>query len=194
MGRAIAIANIVSIVFAGIVLIEFDESFGAGPRIVTRDIYMESKVPVAVSFDVYGHDSDGNKIKVECDRVSGAVFKVGKSTVRCIAYDDQGNESRASFVVTVGYNIVEIPHWLKKTTLFWIEQKITDKEYLDTLHYLLDKKIMFIPHSKHQIEPTTKEIPVWIKDISKKWANDNLSDDEVSIGIQWMIERGLIDV
>ncbi len=155
------------------------------------DIYRVSKVPIPVSFDVKASDSNG-ALHVQCDKTSGSVFKVGKTTVRCMATTSSGDALRTSFVVTVGYDIVQIPNWFKHTTKLWTSSSISDQEYINTLQFLLEKDMIKVPFSKPPKAPSPTEIPVWIKSNSAKWSSDGMTNDEFSIGIQWMLERGVL--
>jgi hypothetical protein len=84
--------------------------------ILPDDVYSPSNIPVSVNFEVKAFDYKGTPIKVECSQYSGHVFQLGKTTVRCLAVDSNGIEARDSFVVTVGYVIVQIPSWVKIQT------------------------------------------------------------------------------
>lgn len=178
-----------------------DQAFAFGtvdkipPNIITKgDIYKISKIPTIVQFSVVAIDNVDGQVQVDCDKTPKTVFNLGKTTVRCLAIDSSGNEARISFVVTVGYEIVKIPYWLKHTTAFWVADQMSDSEYAQTLRYLLENEIIHIPFYKQTKNAFAKEIPVWIKTNSQKWIAGDLSDDEFSIGIQWMLERGLIQI
>lgn len=165
------------------------------PTITTpEDIYVISKVPTTVFYSITAVDNVGKQLQVDCDRGVGYVFNTGKTTVRCYAVDSSGNEARASFVVTVGYEIVKIPNWFKFTTGYWVNNQMSDTEYAKTLEFLLENKIIHVPYSSQSKEIDNSEIPIWIKTNSQKWIQGNASDDEFSIGIQWMLERGLIQI
>ena len=148
----------------------FAEQSGAfDPKITVADVYIESKIPIQVPFKVTASDMFNNPIPVECDKTQNSVFKIGKTTVRCIAKDALGNEIRSSFVVTVGYEIVQIPNWLKQTTHFWTNDKMSDYEYLHTLNFLFEKQIIHVPHVKASKNNMDFNIPVWIKINAEKW-------------------------
>jgi len=165
------------------------------PIITTpEDIYVISKVPTTVFYSITAVNNVGKQLQVDCDRGVGHVFNTGKTTVRCYAVDSSGNEARASFVVTVGYEIVKIPNWFKLTTGYWVNNQISDIEYAKTLEFLLENKIIHVPYSNQSKEIDNSEIPIWIKTNSQKWIQGNASDDEFSIGIQWMLERGLVQI
>ena len=61
------------------------------------DLYIESKLPSQVAFNVIAKDKSNNNVSVECDKISNSFFKVGKTTVRCMAMDKFGNEVREFF-------------------------------------------------------------------------------------------------
>ena len=120
------------------------------------------------------------------------MFKTGKTTVRCMAVDSFGNKVRDSFVITVGYEIVQIPNWLKQITQFWTSGNIPDTEYFQTLSFLLDEQIIHVPYTKTPKNNGDSEIPIWIKINAEKWVKGDMSDDEFSIGIQWMLDRKIV--
>ena len=162
-------------------------------KIITDgDLYIESNIPAKVMFEVTATDDSNNIIPVECDKISNSIFNVGKTKVRCMAIDFEGNEIRDSFVVTVGYNIVQIPDWFKQTTEFWTSQNMTNEEYIQTLEFLLEEQIMYVPQTKLPKDNIDIIIPIWISDIAKKWIDNKITNDEFSIGIQWMLENNLI--
>ena len=116
------------------------------PIILTpNDIYVTSSVPANVPFSVKALDNFDGKVPVNCDKIPGQIFKIGKTVVRCEARDSSGNRSQSSFVVTVGYEIVQIPSWVKGTTKFWINNSIDDNTYSETIRYLIQEKIVKVP-------------------------------------------------
>lgn len=165
------------------------------PTITSRgDIYEISAIPTPVSLSISAMDDVDGKVRVDCDKSSKTIFKVGKTTVRCMATDSAGNVARENFVVTVGDNFVLIPDWVKNLTQFWVNQQMSDEQYIDTLSYLIEQKIVYVPYSVQTTDDPNQEIPIWIKTNSQKWVDGTSSSDEFSIGIQWMLERGSIRV
>ena len=156
------------------------------------DLYVDSIHPVRVSFEVTAVDKSKNSIPVQCDKNSNSVFSIGKTKVRCMAIDSEGNQLRDSFVVTVGYNIVQIPDWFKQTTEFWVSDNMSNDEYFKTVEFLLEEKLIHIPQTKSPNDSVTSGIPVWIKDNAGKWTNDEISNDGFSIGLQWMLDHKLV--
>ncbi len=165
------------------------------PIITTQgDIYQISTIPTPVSLLISAVDDVDGKVRVDCDSTSKTIFQIGKTTVRCYAMDSAGNEARESFVVTVGDNFVMIPDWVKNLTQYWINQQMSDEQYATTMTYLMAQKIVYVPYSGKVIDEPNWEVPIWIKTNSQNWIDGTSSVDEFSIGIQLMLERGLIQV
>ncbi len=165
------------------------------PIITTQgDIYQISTIPTPVSLLISAVDDVDGKVRVDCDSTSKTIFQIGKTTVRCYAMDSAGNEARESFVVTVGDNFVMIPDWVKNLTQFWINQQMSDEQYATTMTYLMAQKIVYVPYSGKVTDEPNWEVPIWIKTNSQNWIDGTSSVDEFSIGIQLMLERGLIQV
>jgi len=163
------------------------------PTITTQgDIYKISTLPTPVSLSILAFDDVDGQIRVDCDKTSQTIFKIGKTTVRCYAMDSAGNEARASFEVTVGDNFVKIPDWVKNLTQYWVNGQMSDEEYAASLKYLMEQKIVHVPYSIQTTDAAASEVPIWIKTNSQKWIDGTMSNDEFSIGVQWMLERGLI--
>ena len=162
-------------------------------KIITNgDLYVESKTPTQIPFSVTAIDGFNNSIPVECDKTPKTMFKVGKTTVRCMAFDSFGNKASDSFVVTIGYEIVQIPDWLKNITQFWISGGISDDEYFQTLSFLLDEQIIHVPYTKMPKNSGDYEIPTWIKTHAERWVDGEISNDEFSIGMYWLLDRKII--
>lgn len=161
--------------------------------IVPKDIYVESKIPVPVNFVVKAIDDVEGEVPVNCDKISGSVFKIGKTTVRCIAVDSSGNERRASFIVTVGYTIVQIPAWVKQTTKFWTDGSVEDRTYAETIGFLIKEGIIKVPLAKTP-NYSESEIPSWIRTSAQYWVDGYITDDEYSIMLQWLINRSIIKI
>lgn len=48
-----------------------------------------------------------------------------------------------------------IPAWIKNTARFWVDDQISDKEFLSALQYLVDKNILQIPAKEQSISQVT---------------------------------------
>ena len=160
---------------------------------IPNDIYILSKNPIQVDFKVEAIDNVDGKVQVQCDKISGAIFKLGKTIVRCETKDSAGNTNRTSFIVTIGYNIVQIPSWIKQPTKLWIEDSIDDKTYAKTMGFLIKEQLVQIPFPKSPNYSESK-IPIWIKTNAKSWVDNEISDDEYSIILQWLLNRNIIQL
>ncbi len=171
----------------------FAKSDNTKPIITTQgDIYEISQFPTTVSLSISAYDNVDGQLRVDCDQTEKSVFKIGETTVRCYSMDSSGNIARESFVVKVGDNFIKIPDWFKHTTQFWVNDVISDREYADTLQFLMEEKIVHVPFVSKPIQTTDTDIPIWIKTNSQNWVDGDASVDEFSIVIQWMMERGLV--
>ena len=159
--------------------------------LMPTDIYVTSQVPTSVPFSVKALDNVDGQVPVNCDKISGQIFKVGKTVVRCEAYDNARNRSQSSFIVTVGYEVVQIPSWVKTITKTWANNFIDDKTYSETIGYLIKEKIIKVPLGKNP-DHFKADIPKWIKINAQFWVDGKISDDEYSIMLQWMLNNGLI--
>jgi len=160
---------------------------------IPNDIYILSKNPIQVDFKVEAIDNVDGKVQVQCDKISGAIFKLGKTIVRCETKDSASNTNRASFIVTIGYNIVQIPSWIKQPTKLWTENSIDDKTYAKTMGFLIKEQLVQIPFTKSPNYSESK-IPIWIKTNAKSWVDNEISDDEYSIILQWLLNRNIIQL
>lgn len=179
-----------SLIMMSFIPIVFAESTSKPPVFINaHDIYLPTKRASVVNFDVKAVDNTGRSIAVECDKISGQFFKVGRTQVNCIASDVFGNISRTNFIVTVGYEVVEVPNWFKHTVKFWLDKGITDTEYYNSIEYLLKKKVIVIPSIGNLVDKPSVEIPSWITSSSKLWTEERLGNHEFSIVLKWFIEN-----
>lgn len=155
-----------------------------------ENITISTKRPTIINFNVKAVDYLGVPINVECDRISGTLFKLGKTTVNCIAVDSFGNTIRKNFKVTVGVDVVEIPSWFKPITGYWMSGQITDADYFSSLNYLLKKEIILIPTGKLVKTNPMTEIPSWVYHSAGQWADKKTGDHEFSIAVEWLIHNG----
>ena len=160
-----------------------------------EDIYIGTHRPTQVPFHILAVDYQGHDIKVECDKTSGHIFKVGKTRVQCMAIDDSGKELRGSFFVTVGYKIVDIPFWVRDITGFWVQGKISNDNYFATIEYLINHDIISIPSTnpnKAYHDNSDDIIPSWVMQYSQLYSVNKTGDHEFSIAVSWLIENGFI--
>jgi hypothetical protein len=86
-----------------------------------------------------------------------------------------------------------IPSWIKTNAKFWSDGKITDKDFVNGIQYLIKQKIIKIPAT--QKEGTgSSTIPAWVKNAAKFWADGQTTDADFVNGIQYLIKSGIIKV
>ena len=98
-----------------------------------------------------------------------------------------------------GMNLGEstvIPIWIKNNADWWSHGDIGDGDFIWTITYLIDQKIMKIPKTDSQtsISPIGKPIPDWVKNNADWWAQGLITDDDFIRGIQYLVEKGIIQV
>lgn len=152
----------------------------------TGDVYVDSDIPTQVPWKVV--PISDKQTSFYCDKTEQSVFDMGKTIVRCIVSDAHGNDSRTSFVVTVGYTIVQIPGWFEHPTRFWLDGMISDKEYVASIKSLMMQGVIQIPTAEFE-EDYMQNVPVWVKQNAQKWIDQKITDDEFSIGLQWMTKN-----
>jgi len=89
--------------------------------------------------------------------------------------------------------VTTIPKWTKLIVKWWSEGNIDDSEFISSLSYLIENKIMQIPPVEKQ-NISEDEIPEWIRDNARWWADEQTDDEVLVVGIQHMIKNGIIPV
>jgi len=56
-----------------------------------------------------------------------------------------------------------IPDWIKNTAKWWSEDKISDSEFINSIEFLVNNKIIVIQIQENSDVETTEKIPSWIK-------------------------------
>ena len=89
----------------------------------------------------------------------------------------------------------QIPDWIRNNAEWWAQGAIGDNDFVSGLQYLIKEKIMQIPETSKAVTPGgTEEIPAWIKNNADWWSQGLISDDDFVKGIQYLIEKGIIQV
>jgi hypothetical protein len=86
---------------------------------------------------------------------------------------------------------IVIPSWIKSNAQFWADGKITDKDFVSGIQYLINQKIIKIPSSTTS-STKSDTIPAWVKDAAKFWAQGQTTDKDFVNGIQYLITNGII--
>ena len=93
-------------------------------------------------------------------------------------------------------NIPEtVPAWIKNTAGWWSTDKIPDEEFLKSLQFLIENKIINVESSDNTItNSSTQPIPTWIKNTAGWWSTDKIPDEEFLKGINFLINNNLLIV
>ena len=85
----------------------------------------------------------------------------------------------------------KIPQWIKQNANWWATEQISDSEFLESIDFLFEKGIVFVPGKGVNAE-TTWSIPTWYKTIAAWWSDDKISDDEFLLAIENLVAREII--
>jgi hypothetical protein len=109
-------------------------------------------------------------------------------------------QSPSSTTITIGKggsapttSTYTIPSWIKTNAKFWSDGKITDKDFVNGIQYLIKQKIIKIPATQKE-GAGSSTIPAWVKDAAKFWADGQTTDADFVNGIQYLIKVGIIKV
>ncbi|MFM7862237.1 MAG: peptidase [Candidatus Nitrosotenuis sp.] len=86
-----------------------------------------------------------------------------------------------------------IPSWIKSSAKFWSDGKITDKDFVGGIQYLIKQKIIKVPATQKDTTSSTT-IPSWVKNAAGFWADGKTTDADFVNGIQYLIKSGIIKV
>ena len=87
-----------------------------------------------------------------------------------------------------------IPSWIKLSAAWWADDFILDEEFISTIEYLLEQKILKVSTVQSAIELENHEIPSWIKNRAGWWADGLVTDKEFLSGVEYMLEKGILTV
>ena len=96
---------------------------------------------------------------------------------------------------SVSFNVLGkgIPSWIKDDAKLWSSSVITGSEFIDTIEYLIEEKIISIS-SGERGQISERMIPDWTKNSARWWSNNQVSDKEFFDSIQYLIKKGIIKV
>lgn len=83
---------------------------------------------------------------------------------------------------------VIISSWIKKNAVLWHESKISDSEFINSITWLVEKKI--IPIQLVVINNSTYHRPYEFKDIAYYWSTGRISDKDFVGTVRYMINHG----
>ncbi len=97
----------------------------------------------------------------------------------------------------------QIPNWIKDVAGWWAANEISEKEFVAGVEYLINNNIIIIPFlpcggaaAVATSDPTleVKLVPNWVKNNAGWWATDQISDEVFINAIQYLIQKGILQV
>ncbi len=83
-----------------------------------------------------------------------------------------------------------IPTWIKKNAIWWHDDKISDSEFINSIKWSVEKKI--IPIELVVINNSTQNRSYEFKDITYYWGTGKISDKDFTSTVRYMIKNGQI--
>ncbi len=87
--------------------------------------------------------------------------------------------------------IALIPSWIKNNAGWWSDGIIGDKEFIQSIQFLIHENIITIPVTE-STSTESQEIPSWIKNNAGWWSDDLISEGDFVKGIEFLIGQGII--
>jgi len=87
---------------------------------------------------------------------------------------------------------IPVPDWIKNNAEWWSTGKISDKEFISGVQFMIQNDIMIIPNLPESQDSDDEDIPIWIRNNANWWALDKISEDEFVNGIKYLIQQGII--
>ncbi|RDJ30885.1 MAG: hypothetical protein DWQ18_05295 [Crenarchaeota archaeon] len=87
-----------------------------------------------------------------------------------------------------------IPDWIRNNAGWWSTGKISDKEFVSSIQYMIDNQIIFIPNLSNSETVSNDSIPDWIRNNASWWSVGQITDDEFITAIKFLVEQGIIRV
>jgi len=92
-------------------------------------------------------------------------------------------------------NKIQIPEFFKNVAYWWSDGLIEDFEFVDGVEFLINEKIIDIPNlSKSTTGGNEDTVPDWVRQNMGWWAKGLTSDTELVNAIQYLVEKGIIQV
>ena len=90
----------------------------------------------------------------------------------------------------------KVPVWVQTTAQFWINEDVSDREFIDALGFLVKEKIIDVEVDTplDDVEQDNKEpqLPDWISTTTEWWIDGLVPEDQFLEGIKWMIQNRII--
>lgn len=86
-----------------------------------------------------------------------------------------------------------IPQWIKKDAKWWHEDKITDTEFINSIKWLIEKKIIPLKYTISE-NRTLQAPPPQLKEIAYFWSTGVIPDKDFVGTIRYLVKNGIIDL
>ena len=87
-----------------------------------------------------------------------------------------------------------MPDWVKNNAKWWVNGKIGNDVFIQSIEYLITEKIISIPDLPYPASWMDKDVPLWVKNNAKWWAEDLIEEDDFIKGIKYLVEKGVIQI
>lgn len=91
------------------------------------------------------------------------------------------------------FTVTSIPSWYKSTVSWWVEDKTADSDFLQSIEYVMEKKIIRIPEIDSDRKSSVKSIPIVFKNTAQLWVQDKISDKEFVNELEVLVKQGVIN-
>ena len=86
-----------------------------------------------------------------------------------------------------------IPFWFKYNTKMWIEDKLSDSYFTQTIQWLIENKIILVSLD-FDFESKEGKVPKWFKKVSSYWIKNEISDHEFFDSIQFLLNAKIMKI
>ena len=105
--------------------------------------------------------------------------------LKIVLIDDINKETRL-------FSIPSVPDWFKTTTSWWVEDKTATSDYLRSIEYLMEKKIIQVPQIDNDIQNNNKNTLPVFKNNAKLWVQDKMSDKKFINEIEILVKQDIV--
>jgi hypothetical protein len=96
----------------------------------------------------------------------GPGLVLDETTDECVIHDK--SDGKGIFVDTIDEHQKIVVSWIKVTTLWWGQDKISDQDFINALQYLVENNVLTLePEIQHQVQTKQKPLPadiiIWPK-------------------------------
>ena len=95
--------------------------------------------------------------------------------------------------ITNQNEVISIPDWIRNNALWWSQEQIDDKTFIQGIEYLIKNDIILIPQTQ-QGSSESQEIPSWIRNNALWWSQEQIDDKTFIQGLEFLIKQGIIQV